>query len=480
MMDESRATLLIRIAGFSLFWTWLFLMAVSPSPIFGQLMGAANTPFEISEETFRVLLLFLALAFAKRLATEDGRVLLSGICILIGPFSAISLALAQTPEMITAASFIVAVVDVSMLVMWLCYFGYAKLGDTAILIAGSYGFGSLFYMVVTLLSPAMMLGIAAALPVVSGIAFVASTKLLVDREGRNLFQTTEQCEHKKTPLSIKRMTGALVLYAFIFAFYSSRTASSEFAFASGPSLQAACSIGLGIVFLAIARFSKQKGLYAAYKCVPLLFAAGLCLFALAPSSLPTLAGALIIVAYLLFEILSFNDYCNAVKTNDDLLMRSMVMVRLAASSGMLLGWVAEEAIGRFGGAIPSPALIATTCLAVVVVASAIIFTDRPMSELESIAGNRAIQEKTEHRPDKMSFIPAFAEEFKLSKRETEVLTYLLSGRTMQYVAEKLFIAESTARTHTHKIYLKTNSGDRMQLIDSFERFCDKKKNGSPV
>lgn len=68
----------------------------------------------------------------------------------------------------------------------------------------------------------------------------------------------------------------------------------------------------------------------------------------------------------------------------------------------------------------------------------------------------------------------FAEANGLSKRETEVLGYLLAGRTTQYIAEKLFIAESTARTHVHKIYTKTEAHDRMNLLDSFELFCEEK------
>lgn len=54
-----------------------------------------------------------------------------------------------------------------------------------------------------------------------------------------------------------------------------------------------------------------------------------------------------------------------------------------------------------------------------------------------------------------------------------MLSYLLTGRTIQYIAEKLFIAESTVRTHAHKIYAKTDTHDRMNLLDDFERFCEK-------
>ena len=103
--------------------------------------------------------------------------------------------------------------------------------------------------------------------------------------------------------------------------------------------------------------------------------------------------------------------------------------------------------------------------------SHLVFTDKAADALSTIANQRAQQEAGGARPDKMAFIAPFTNAHGLSKRETEVLTCLIQGRTMQYTAEKLFIAESTARTHVHKIYQKTESQGRMELLDCFEQFC---------
>ena len=107
----------------------------------------------------------------------------------------------------------------------------------------------------------------------------------------------------------------------------------------------------------------------------------------------------------------------------------------------------------------------------IITASSLVFTDKAADALSTIANQRAQQEAGGARPDKMAFIAPFANAHGLSKRETEVLTCLIQGRTMQYTAEKLFIAESTARTHVHKIYQKTESQGRMELLDCFEQFC---------
>lgn len=79
-------------------------------------------------------------------------------------------------------------------------------------------------------------------------------------------------------------------------------------------------------------------------------------------------------------------------------------------------------------------------------------------------------EKAEEMPAREQIVAGFAGRHGLSKRETEVLDYLLAGRTTQYISEKLFISDSTARSHVHKIYQKTETHTRMELIDSFEGY----------
>ncbi|MCK6139961.1 helix-turn-helix domain-containing protein [Slackia exigua] len=474
-MNNTAATVFpVRLFGFALFWSWLFLMAVSPSPLFGLLVGIGGTPFEVSEVGFRILFLVGAVFFCRSLATVTGRRVLLVVCLISGPLAAAALQLAHAPSTVTLASVLVAATDVSMFLMWMCFFGYSKLGETALLIVASYAIGALLCLIVIALGrPAMML-FAAGLPVASGAAFVLSVRYATAQQGEALFEQAEQSEaDRKYPAPIIRMTIALTLYAFVFALYSSRTASSEFFPSSGPVLQAVCCPVLAIVVgLALHVTNNGRGLYVVYRSVPIVFAVGFALFALASAHLALASGLCIMLAYLMFEALSLNDYCNAAKTNDASLVHSMTFVRLAMSVGMLVGWVLGFMLGKLLPEGASPTLVGVVCLVVVLVAATVVFTDKAASELGAIADDRALQETAESKPDRMALVPAFAAEHGLSNRETEVLDLLLAGRTSQYIAEKLLIAESTARTHVHKIYHKTETHDRMNLIDQFERFCE--------
>ncbi len=54
---------------------------------------------------------------------------------------------------------------------------------------------------------------------------------------------------------------------------------------------------------------------------------------------------------------------------------------------------------------------------------------------------------------------------KLTPRETEVLGYLLQGRSLPYISQELFLSNGTLRTHTRNIYRKLKVHSKQELID---------------
>jgi DNA-binding CsgD family transcriptional regulator len=59
----------------------------------------------------------------------------------------------------------------------------------------------------------------------------------------------------------------------------------------------------------------------------------------------------------------------------------------------------------------------------------------------------------------------FVEDYKISKREEEVIRELCAGKTNKEIAETLFISLQTVKDHVYRIYLKTNVNNRVQLIN---------------
>ena len=64
----------------------------------------------------------------------------------------------------------------------------------------------------------------------------------------------------------------------------------------------------------------------------------------------------------------------------------------------------------------------------------------------------------------------FLEEFKISKREEEVIRQLSEGKTNKEISEALFISIQTVKDHIYRIYQKTDVKNRVQLINLIQSF----------
>jgi len=58
----------------------------------------------------------------------------------------------------------------------------------------------------------------------------------------------------------------------------------------------------------------------------------------------------------------------------------------------------------------------------------------------------------------------------LSPRETEILVYLASGRSIPYIREKLVLSKNTIETHAKHLYRKLGVHSRQELIDFVEEY----------
>ncbi|MDR3037066.1 MAG: LuxR C-terminal-related transcriptional regulator [Coriobacteriales bacterium] len=70
-----------------------------------------------------------------------------------------------------------------------------------------------------------------------------------------------------------------------------------------------------------------------------------------------------------------------------------------------------------------------------------------------------------------------AGEFRLSKRETDVLTLLVRGRTRRFVSEQLNVSEETVKSHTGNIYSKLLIHSHSELMNLVEDRAAKASSG---
>ncbi len=65
---------------------------------------------------------------------------------------------------------------------------------------------------------------------------------------------------------------------------------------------------------------------------------------------------------------------------------------------------------------------------------------------------------------------SFSDLYGFSARQRDVLKYLSRGRNAPYIAETLFISESTVKSHIYSIYKKSGVHSAQELIDRIESF----------
>jgi DNA-binding CsgD family transcriptional regulator len=69
----------------------------------------------------------------------------------------------------------------------------------------------------------------------------------------------------------------------------------------------------------------------------------------------------------------------------------------------------------------------------------------------------------------------FFQDYKISKREEEVIQELCAGRSNKEISQALFISLQTVKDHIYRIYQKTNVKNRVQLINLIQSYKGKKR-----
>lgn len=484
----------VRFLGFGFFWAWLFLAGVTPSPLIGTPLCFAGAPFEMVELSVRALVLAAVLVASRQLASVAGQ---RGLLVLGVAASAVAAPLVLAVGGAGAASgaaVAAAIGEVCMFLLWLCFFGYMKVGETFALLVGSYAIGSVLFLLTAALGHNAMAAASVLFPALSGTAFVLSQRLMKARTGEELFvkeailgegaQEVEKAMElppdvaaprhgaaggKESPVRQKaRIGAALALYSLSFSLSCGISLFGGGGMIGAFTVEPAAMIVLGVICAAFFKFDHQPDRpYKLYRAVAPLIGFGFLLMAVSP--LPDeVGGFCVALGYVLFELLVLNDCCNIVKANDASLLRVMAAARLAITLGMFLGWLTAFACASLVGVAESVSSLVALGLFAALISVSLVFTEHDRASVAAVADDRALSEGALAGPTREEAFAAFSEERGLSRREAEVASYLLAGRTTSFAAEKLFIAESTVRAHVHSIYRKCGVHSRMELMDAFD------------
>lgn len=205
---------------------------------------------------------------------------------------------------------------------------------------------------------------------------------------------------------------------------------------------------------------------AGFSAVPLAFLPDL-----------TLSNLFIRIGVLSFDILCWLIIVSVGKRNLYALLPMTGMIGVFRSIGMDVGTVAGHTSNAYAGTNDQTlALISTTALLIFITFLWVGF--RRFSFTETIKGMVEVDViptfKTENRFDDRCL--NLAKSYRLTERETEILSMLAHGRNGRYIMEHYVISYNTVKTHIKHIYQKMDVHSQLELI----RLVEAKPNDTPL
>ena len=246
---------------------------------------------------------------------------------------------------------------------------------------------------------------------------------------------------------------------------------------AGAAVILACVGAVSILLL------KERNIDIAYRFIVPLMAAGLLLLPFLDASLSPLAGAAIMSGYVFLEMYVWAYLADQASVSS----APSAAIFGIGKVGMNIGLMAGTFLGiRFAGASSMLAIgvsVLIVYLFIVLESFAAQDSGAALAIRVSSADDTEMpseQKMTAAKAAQMNLSASFeailnekcrivSEKYGLSKRESEVLSFLARGQSLQATAELLGVAYSTIKTHTDRIYGKTGVHSRRELISLVEQ-----------
>lgn len=237
----------------------------------------------------------------------------------------------------------------------------------------------------------------------------------------------------------------------------------------GTVLLGVCAAALFVLALLLFRFNKLelKTLYQV--AVPLMIAGAMCAIIAVPW-LEVTGAFFSNAAYTLFSIFITAIFCSLSYRYGINAVWLFGFAHAGLSTGSMMANITGEV---FGPTLTSSnnLMIALSVLVVAFIClSMTLVSDKDFSTTWGIThqGKETGVETLDAQKERLLQCSSIARRYGLTRREEEILVLLIQGDTLSSIGEKLFIADSTMKTHSRHIYRKLNVANRQELQEFVE------------
>lgn len=195
----------------------------------------------------------------------------------------------------------------------------------------------------------------------------------------------------------------------------------------------------------------------------LLLMAGSLLTTLLYDSMYLSVQVIMLVGYNCFRIVLWTILAKIANTRQANPTFVFCLGEAALTTGLAIGTCttqllpAFQAISQFDFRV-----VITTSIAILLVVYLFVLNERQMLAIVGLLGPSAANQQRQKFQTRCTSV---AEQYGLSKRESEVMRLFVRGRSAARIAEDLYISKGTVTTHLRNIYRKTDVHGRQELLD---------------
>ena len=498
------------------------LLAVLGYGLFRSVNSATyKTAFDLSDASFifianifftsLVAVMIIATACVCGILAQRGRIktlhmpyvipiVVFSIAILATSFNGLSVSSAKYEAILLA--FLFAIHSVMVSLAWVEIFAFQKIQDAIIQIGCGMLIGAVLGYFIPIIPESILPIVEVIALVVSGICLHYSRQAIRERtpESISLFEEisyeSRKVRNKQALLSLSDSLAAFFALEAVIGLLNSFMLAGGVSF-SGANL--AASVGMSIAatifcFLALAAQNAPRINTVFRFCVPIL-AAMVIFVPFFNEKFSLIFHTLLLMSYDFIAItVTFQIAATAHKYRLNG-YTILAVATIGARVCLLCALMAGYALGYTGtsGEPERVHYLFLACGIVYLFAMTTIFISRdhdrkkkksegttattPTEKETAVVENTAAVNTptdTESEPEKdhdpiLNRCTELANEYSLTAKETEVLSYLARGRTNTYIAEELVISPTTVRSHIRHIYSKLDIHNRQELIDLFQK-----------
>lgn len=344
--------------------------------------------------------------------------------------------------------------------------GNSRSCEPGIVVAGSIALGGVIELVIATLPTIVVLVTASALPLLGGIAFLASGKPRVQEHEIH-------CQSKPIEEMMALGTGKTGLsWRFIVAIvvFSIAAGLMQFFYVAQEPRTAPVAIQMRLAsrycvafVVFVGAMSLRWKPYHMYRTGSLITIASFLALPFLPQKLSVVGPIAVNAGYTFLELMVWTVLFESARVRDASAIGIVGVGRLVMAAASFAGVLIDTALSVWSMSEHLVSAFASVTAYLLTIASMLVIDESRTSESWYLIERSTPTSNT----DALSVrCRELADQHGLTAREYEVLVLLASGRSAPYIGNELGIATSTVNFHVRHIYEKLGSHSKQEIIDT--------------